>query len=812
MQGQYLAHKDGEREQTLKEHLRGTACTASVCVRGTGLEKSAYLAGLMHDAGKYSEDFQSYLRSGDTSRKGKVIHTFQGCKMLMERFHASPANPYEKLSCELLCFAVAAHHGLFDCVDENQKSGFQHRIRKNAPLDESSFLADLGGSDKLNDLFAQANGELKSVCTAIEKMAMRDYDMETMDEETEKTVSFAIGSEYCFYLGLLGRLLLSAVIEGDRRNTAEFMDETTFPEYPENMREIWERRLEHLEKILSDKPADTPLNQARRTISEQCRTFAAQKSGVYRLNVPTGAGKTLSSLRYALAHAAKNNKRRIIFTAPLLSILDQNAVVIRDAVGTDAVFGSMVLEHHSNVVREKSDAETLDRTELLTENWNAPVIVTTLVQLLNTLFSGKTSSIRRFHALCNSVIVIDEVQTVPNRMLTLFNLAVNFLSEICGVTFVLCSATQPRLESKFVPHNLLRSPPEIVPYNAALWEPFQRTRICPAEGRKLEELPDFILEELENVRSLLVVCNKRSQAKELFQKLHQDSGSICYHLSASMCMAHRQKALDEMAHALKNVKNGGPKVLCVSTQVIEAGVDISFERVVRFRAGMDSVIQSAGRCNRNGESPDPVPVRVVECLGEDLSKLRDIREGKSAAASLLNRFEKEPEKFQNDLASDASIGYYYHALYQSMTQGYQDTSVDKGCTLFDLLSVNTKYADEDCECSGEYTLNQAFKLAGNLFQVIDKDAVDAVVPWGAGEKLIAELSSKGQYISGQYLRDWLERARPYSVSLYAYERNTLEKSGGLRTLTDAGILVLQPWHYDKNFGTTLDANADGFFQ
>ena len=803
---QYLAHKDGEREQTLKEHLCNTAHIASACLRGTGLGESAYFAGLIHDAGKYSEDFQSYLRSGDTSHKGRIIHTFQGCRMLMERFHSSTANQFEKLSCELLSFAVAAHHGLFDCIDENRKSGFQHRIRKNAPLDESPFLADIGGSERLNQLFYQADTELKCVSENIYKMSMREQSAENLNQKKWETIS----SECCFYMGLLGRLLLSAVMEGDRRDTAGFMDGITFPEYPDNMEPVWNRRLANLEGILSGKQADTLLNQARRTISEQCRAFAKQPGGVYRLNVPTGAGKTLSSLRFALEHAAKYNKRRIFFTAPLLSILDQNAPIIRDAVGEDPEFGEIVLEHHSNVVREKSEDDSLDRSELLTENWSAPVIVTTLVQFLNTLFSGKTSAVRRFHALCNSVIVIDEVQTVPNRMLTLFNLSVNFLSEICGTTFVLCSATQPSLESKFVPHSLLRSPPEIVPYDTALWKPFERTRICPAEGRTLEELPDFIFEEWEEVRSLLVVCNKRSQARILFQKLNS-GGHVCYHLSASMCMAHRKKILDEMILALENAKNGGPKVLCVSTQVIEAGVDISFERVVRLQAGMDSVVQAAGRCNRNGECPEPAPVLVVECLGEKLGSLRDIREGKSATASLLNHFQRNPGKYQNDLASKDAIDDYYKQLYSSMPSGYQDTGVSEGRTLFDLLSVNKKYADEDCEGYGNYSLNQAFKLAGDLFQVIDKDTADAVVPYGEGAELIAELSSKGGQISGKYLRNWLERVRPYTVSLYAYERNSLENSGGLYALTDAGILVLQPGNYDKDFGVTLEGKPEDYF-
>lgn len=197
---------------------------------------------------------------------------------------------------------------------------------------------------------------------------------------------------------------------------------------------------------------------------------------------PPGGGKTLASLRFALTHAARRNCSRIIFAAPLLSILDQNAHVIRDYIGDD----TLILEHHSNLAEPKETPERLQELELLTASWSAPIIITTLVQLLNTCFSGKTSAIRRFHALCGSVIVIDEVQTVPGKMLTLFNLAVNFLSEICGATIVLCSATQPCLE--VADHPLRRQPVDLVSQQKALWDIFKRTDIQNAGCARLEEL------------------------------------------------------------------------------------------------------------------------------------------------------------------------------------------------------------------------------------------------------------------------------------------------------------------------------------
>ena len=279
-------------------------------------------------------------------------------------------------------------------------------------------------------------------------------------------------AEIQFYYGLLARLVLSAVMDGDRQDTAEYMEDNPYPvqRTGEERREMWQDCLAFLEEKLEQFPQDAPIQRARRAISDRCADCAEKPGGVLRLNVPTGGGKTLSALRYALAHAAKWNKSRIILTSSLLSILDQNAAVIRGALPDQ----SLILEHHSDVVRTK-ELERQPEWEMLCEQWSAPIVVTTLVQLLNTLFSGKTACIRRFQALADSIIVIDEVQTVPAHLLTLFNLAVNFLSAVCHATVVLCSATQPELER--ADHPICCAPAEMVPYDAGLWKPFDRTEI-----------------------------------------------------------------------------------------------------------------------------------------------------------------------------------------------------------------------------------------------------------------------------------------------------------------------------------------------
>lgn len=430
----YPAHirETGER-QTVREHCRNTAALAANALRPLGLEKSAYLAGLLHDAGKNKKEYEDYLleaAAGGSVVRGSVNHTFAGVRFLLDRWHCGEGDlSYSDVTAELLAFAVGSHHGLFDCVDPQQHSGFFHRQTKEGIFyDESrqGFLAEVADEEELEHLFRDAVREMTPMLDRLAALSTQVDDNEA-DRET------------AFYIGLLARMLLSAVIEGDRTDTATFMDGIEPPVFPEDMRPIWTERLAFMEKKLAAFPRKTPIDLARHTISDTCAAGAARPGGVYRLNVPTGGGKTLASLRFALTHAAKRNCSRIIFTAPLLSILDQNAQVIRDYIGDD----TLILEHHSNLAEPKETPERLQELELLTASWSAPIIITTLVQLLNTCFSGRTSAIRRFHALCRSVIVIDEVQTVPGKMLTLFNLAVNFLSEVCGATIVLCSAPSP---------------------------------------------------------------------------------------------------------------------------------------------------------------------------------------------------------------------------------------------------------------------------------------------------------------------------------------------------------------------------------
>ena len=777
-------------EQSVADHCRSCAAYASVALQEVGLQKAAYLAGLCHDMGKYTHEYQDYLKKAvfeiGSVRRGSVNHSFAATRFFLRQYHTSGEDRYwENLSAELLAFATGSHHGLFDVIDPDRSSGFQHRLEKAGIHYEEAktcFLSDCSDQATLDAMFTESVKEVGAFLEPICSLEEEDY----------------LTENYPFYEGLLARLLLSAVIEGDRRDTAEFYARKAFekPLFGEERRVVWSQALQNVERKLGELRNETPIQLARQRMSEQCRAYAAQPGGIIRLNLPTGGGKTLSSLRYALAHAECHNKARIIFTSPLLSILDQNAAVIREYVQDDA----LILEHHSNVVHEKAEDDELDPVELLMESWEAPIIITTLVQLLYTLFDGKTSAVRRFHALCNSVIVIDEVQTVPMDLLSLFNTAVNFLAYCCKATVVLCSATQPCLERAQRP--LMGPVTDMVPYQPELWEVFRRTKLTDAGAYRMEELPGLIRDRLDEVNSLLVVCNKKGQAAQLFESC-QWTDTISFHLSAGMCNQHRKDTLSALGESLALSRAGNAKTLCIATQVIEAGVDISFASVIRLAAGMDSVVQAAGRCNRNGESNEPAEVSLVFCLDEDLRRLKEIQTAKDATGSLCEDFRTDPEKYVNDLSCQKSIDYYYQILYSKHKGSYQDDMVSfrgSSVALYDLLNDNETYADSDCPAVESYLLRQSFKTAGKLFTVFDNETTDVLVPYGEGKNLIVALGELDPRRDMVEIRGLLEKAKPYTISLYQWQRDGLGAEGALIAVCDDSVLCLQPHYYDEKIG------------
>lgn len=787
----YPAHirkVDGKKYiQTVEEHCRGVAEIAAELLRDIGLEKTAYLAGVLHDLGKFSENFKNYIEKaadGEKVQRGSVNHTFAGVRFLLEKHSDEQLSGFSDIVLEILAYAVGAHHGLFDCVDDNNNNGFTKRIQKEG-IDylnaAQEFLKICCSKQDIEDLLKQSEKEFLPVFNEIEKLA------DNADAKIQNT-------QITFYIGFLARLILSAIIEADRSDTAQFMNGYS-EKTVKNISEIWINCIKNVEQKLSTMPLDKPINKTRAQISALCAEAGNLESGIYRLNLPTGAGKTLTSLRYALHHALKHNKKRIIFTMPLLSIIEQNAGIIHDYIGNE----ELILEHHSNIV-ETDEIGELDKRELLIESWNVPIIITTMVQLLNTLFAGKTSNIRRMQALCNSIIVIDEVQTVPDKMLSLFNLALNFLAKICNTTIILCSATQPCFEKTMYP--LDKSVKDLITLTKEQETVFKRVRLEYKGEMDCEELADFAAGILEENNSLLLVCNTKNEAAVMFNLLCSKIKDVkAFHISAGMCTAHRKETIKEMQEALENKQQ---KVLCVSTQVIEAGVDVSFARVIRLLAGMDNIVQATGRENRNREFDGLAPGYIVRLKGEVLKGLSEIEAAKNAAANLLVKYKNSPKIYDNDLMSEKAINEYYECLYGNVNDGYHDFYIESvRDSILNLMSCNENVDSGKIPEYNKYFMHQALKTAGGLFTVFDESSIDIIVPYNRGIEIIQEVFAVGDK-DYEKLKAVLKEAKLYTVSLFKYQKIKLEEQGALIFVPNAGVYILQDGYYDELTGLNLN--------
>lgn len=788
---EYPAHirkVDGKKYiQTVEEHCHGVAEIAAELLRDIGLEKTAYLAGMVHDLGKFSENFKNYIEKaadGEKVQRGSVNHTFAGVRFLLEKHSDEQLSGFSDIVLEILAYAVGAHHGLFDCVDDNNNNGFTKRIQKEG-IDylnaAQEFLKICCSKQDIEDLLKQSEKECLPVFNEIEKLA------DNVDAKIQNT-------QITFYIGFLARLILSAIIEADRSDTSQFMNGYS-EKTVKNISEIWINCIKNVEQKLSTMPLDKPINKTRAQISALCAEAGNLESGIYRLNLPTGAGKTLTSLRYALHHALKHNKKRIIFTMPLLSIIEQNAGIIHDYIGNE----ELIIEHHSNIV-ETDENDELDKRELLVESWDVPIIITTMVQMLNTLFAGKTANIRRMQALCNSIIVIDEVQTVPDKMLSLFNLALNFLAKICNATIILCSATQPCFEKTMYP--LDKSVKDLITLTKEQETVFKRVRLEYKGEMDCEELADFAAGILEENNSLLLVCNTKNEAAVMFNLLCSKIKDVkAFHISAGMCTAHRKETIKEMQEALENKQQ---KVLCVSTQVIEAGVDVSFARVIRLLAGMDNIVQATGRENRNREFDGLAPGYIVRLKGEVLKGLSEIEAAKNAAANLLVKYKNSPKIYDNDLMSEKAINEYYECLYGNVNDGYHDFYIESvRDSILNLMSCNENVDSGKIPEYNKYFMHQALKTAGGLFTVFDESSIDIIVPYNRGIEIIQEVFAVGDKDYGK-LKAVLNEAKLYTVSLFKYQKIKLEEQGALIFVPSAGVYILQDGYYDELTGLNLN--------
>ena len=785
-----LAHINNNHEmQSLQEHSINTFAAIEEYAAARGLTNCMKLAAFLHDCGKASEEFQKYITKAALENifLPKVNHSSASAQILLEAFK-SDHDQIDIITKLMLAQTIVSHHGLNDFIDVNGINRLQKRCYPEKELDMeqiSRYLNEITSQNDLSVLYEAAKKELHHYVTAFVKQ--------------NTSVDFI---DILFYLGALQRLMISILIHGDREDTRNFMEHTDTIHYQEDV--LWKKASEKLECYISEitaKSAKNEINALRASISDQCRDFGSKPPGIYRLSCPTGSGKTLASLRYALQHAQAYHKKHIIYVAPYKTILEQNAEVMKQFFSED-----IVLEHHSNII----PSEYTDY-DYYSSSWNKPVILTTAVRLFDTLFKDRTTDVRRFHQLADSILILDEAQKIPVKTVFMFNEMMNFLAYNCNTTVILCTATQPLLERTEYPIRL-SADSEIVQQTEELQKQFKRVHIedaCRRDGYTMTDLSDFIFQIINPGNSLLAIVNTKAEALNLYHAClqhHEVKDIYIYHLSTAMCPQHRHDKLTELKKHIINKDT----VLCVATNLIEAGVDIDCDFVIRSLCGLDSILQAAGRCNRNGRNKELGTVYLVNSSEEHIEKLTDVRKGQEETNILLAMLRKTKEENNVDeLLSISFIEKYYEAYFFRRAHDMKYSTVIEGrkVTLFELYTQRGHTMKHLEELTHPY-LGQALKSAGHKFEMIDSDSIGILVPYGYGAELIVQLQSS---ISNTEKYALLDQTQRFMINVYENKYKELEKEDMLIQLEFNGMLVLKDGFYKEDVGLEIRKELEDLF-
>jgi CRISPR-associated endonuclease/helicase Cas3 len=800
----FIAHirKDASlnTKQSVNEHLENVSSFASINASKIGLAKAGKLIGLLHDLGKYSNVFQKYICSASgiinqdedeyidfQGLKGKIDHSTAGAQYIWN--FTKDKKTQEQIAAQILALCVASHHsGLIDCITIDGDNEFGRRMVKadnKAHLEESLSKAESEIIEKINSLMTDPEcfGEMLQVLKKIAHV-----------EKNEALIHFQAG--------LMIRMLYSCLIDADRLDTANFENPKYIPNRQNGKYISWVPLIEKLENKLKefDNRSDTnKVNKIRKLIADACFERSSDNTGIFTLTVPTGGGKTLSSLRFALHHAEKHKLDRIVFVIPFTSIIDQNAQVVRDILETEThEKGRVVLEHHSNLMPELQNW----KNKILSESWDAPIVYTTSVMLLETLFGGGTQSARRMHQLANSVIVFDEIQTLPIKIVHMFCNAVNYLTRYCKSSVVLCTATQPLLNN--VDGNKGRISfdkiNEIMPNIETLFADLKRVEVenkIQPQGWETEKIARFAIEQTNESGSCLVIVNTKKNAKAIYYACSKITDYPVYHLSTSMCPSHRMEKLAKIREKL-----GKESLICVSTQLIEAGVDVDFGSVIRFVAGLDSIAQAAGRCNRNGLRVTG-KVFVINPAKETISSLIDIKVGKEISERILYEMKHLDSGLPNEVIHPLTMDrYFQYYFYNRANEMNYPVDVGRNDNILELLSTNNISVGEYYRMNSNnpnFYFRQSFKTAADAFKAIDAPTQSIVVPYSTiGKKIVADLFS--QYAVEQQF-ELLKRAKYYTVNVFPNVIKKLREERAIGEVPEIGVLVLNdPRYYHSEFG------------
>lgn len=711
------------------------------------------LLGWWHDLGKYSDSFQNYIKqAGADSADGhsaeiskKVDHSTAGAQYAAQKYGVIG---------KILAYTIAGHHaGLPDTDDNN--AGLNGRLKKS--IDGSWQKA------------------APQWITSLPCPQFPALDLAAPGESKKRSFQAA------FFI----RMLFSALVDGDFLATEQFMQPEKAELRPADLPTIQALLTQlNIHLLQFDNPrrdTDTMVNQKRHQVLHACREKATLSPGFFSLQVPTGGGKTLSALAFALEHGAQNDMQRVIYAAPFTSIIEQNGDVFRSALGSLA--DRAVIEHHSNLDPDDPQKQN-QHTRLAAENWDAPIVVTTNVQLFESLFACKTSRCRKLHHIAGSVIILDEAQTLPVDLLRPTLMALDELVRNYDCSVVLCTATQPALGQRddFSIGLEQKKIRPIIDRPLELHKALKRVQVQSIG--KLED--EDLVARLKQEAQVLCIVNTRAHAASLFAALQEQADEqTIFHLSAQMCPAHRNDILEQIRAQL----NAKEPCQVISTQLIEAGVDVDFPVVYRAMAGLDSIAQAAGRCNREGaladESGQPQLGRVYVFDTDKLPRM--LRQTADVAQQVV-------PTYKDDLLAPKSVEHYFK-LHYWQKGGENGQGWDKE----DVLG---------CFDNGGQSLQ--FRQAAAKYKWIDDSQTSVLVPYGEkGDELISQLLAVNEQTSSKYKRLLLRRLQRYTVTLYSQGIAKLRENAVLLEhplWLDQNVLVLNNHDaYDLNLGIKMDA-------
>lgn len=733
----FVSHKteDGRIEYVC-DHLREVAEMAAEFARHFGAEGWARTAGMAHDIGKYSPEFQNRILRGGH----KVDHSTAGAYEL-----------FEHLNAKLLAYCVAGHHG-------GLPDG-------GSPVDVSS------GSTLLSRIKGAREGGLP--------------DHHAFAGEVELPIAGKLAfrtppdPKDGFALAFLTRMVFSCLVDADFLCTERFMQGGAREQLSVEGLDVLCERLEA--KIASFYPPKTELNETRCNLLDACSRAAEEAPGVFSLTVPTGGGKTYASMRFALRHALADGHgmRRVIYAVPYTSIIEQNAAVFREVLGE-----RNVLEHHANFDFDDV-GEDGNALRLAAENWDAPIVVTTNVQLFESLFANKTSRCRKLHSIAGSVIVLDEAQMLPTKQLLPCVRALAELVKRYGCTVVLCTATQPSLGELFERFDCPVR--EIAPDPQRLYERLRRTTYCFDGAVEDEDLAS----RLAANDQVLCVVNSRKQAKRLYDLMIAASNEAdgVFHLSTLMHPVHRERVLKEVRRRLRN----GEACRVVSTSLVEAGVDVDFPVVYRALAGIDSVVQCAGRCNREGRRDAQESVVHLFEPAEPYALPADVRQKAELARQVLRNagVGMDGGGGSYDIGSLEVIAAYFDQLHE-----IRRDRLDASAALADLALLRVS--------GGAPCI--PFKSVAEHFRMIEEGSHSVIVPDPDIADAISEVKA------GRVMRGTMRRLARYSVGLYDNDLKALASAHSVELLEGDMYVLLDCELYHEDTGLDAsDAGGKGLF-